>query len=131
VESLQILRALLRETYGWKHHPATLMWRGYEDALGLYGLTMVDEWQRRGRPDSVAPQLIDELGHRPRRNARRPPWLGDEAFHRAHRSNLLRKDAEWYRPFFPDEPDDLEYVWPVSRGWGAGAGPSPASSRRC
>jgi hypothetical protein len=42
-----------------------------------------------------------------------PPWLGDEAFHAAHRSNLLRKAPEYYRSFWPEEPDDLEYVWPV------------------
>jgi len=91
------------------------MWKGYEDALGLYGLAMVDEWVARGRPDTVAPQIIDELGHRPRRNARRPPWLGDEAFHAAHRSNLLRKEPAWYRPLWPEEPDDLDYVWPVRK----------------
>jgi hypothetical protein len=44
-----------------------------------------------------------------------PPWLGDEAFHRSHRSSLLRKDPEHYGPLFPEVPDDLEYVWPVRR----------------
>ena len=92
------------------------MWKGYEEALGAYGLVMVDEWVRRGSPDTVAPQIIEELGKKPRRNARRPPWLGDEAFHRAHRSNLLRKDPEWYGRLWPEEPDDLEYVWPVRKG---------------
>jgi len=132
VEALQILRALTRETYGWKHHPATLMWAGYEPALVAYGLAMCDEWVRRGSPDTVAPQLLDELGlqRRPRRNVRRPPWLGDEAFHRAHRSNLLRKDPTWYRRLWPDEPDDLDYVWPVRSGSAVGSGPSRAPSPR-
>jgi len=26
----------------------------------------------------------------------------------------LRKDPAHYRPFFPDVPDDLPYVWPAS-----------------
>ena len=92
------------------------MWAGYEDALALYGLVMCEEWTGRGSPDTVAPQLIEEIGgRRPRRNARRPPWLGDEAFHRSHRSNLLRKDPGWYRQWFPDDPEDLEYVWPVRK----------------
>jgi hypothetical protein len=91
------------------------MWKGYEPALVVYGLAMVDEWVRRGSPDTVAPQLIAELGRRPRRDAKRPPWVGDPAFHAAHRSNLLRKDPEWYRQLWPDEPDDLEYVWPVRK----------------
>jgi hypothetical protein len=38
--------------------------------------------------------------------------LGDEPFHRSHRSALVRKDPAYYRPLFPDVPDDLEYVWP-------------------
>ena len=42
-----------------------------------------------------------------------PPWLGDEDIHLSHRSALVRKDPDHYRPFFPDVPDDLPYVWPV------------------
>ncbi len=42
-----------------------------------------------------------------------PPWLGDEALHLSHRSALVRKDPDHYRPQFPDVPDDLPYVWPV------------------
>lgn len=43
-----------------------------------------------------------------------PPWLGDPVFHRSHRSSLIRKDPAFYRPLWPDDPDDLDYVWPVS-----------------
>ena len=42
-----------------------------------------------------------------------PRWLGDEAFHLSHRSNLVRKDPEFYRLRFGDVPDDLPYVWPT------------------
>ena len=38
VEALQILRALTRERYGWKHHPAVRMWAGYEEALACYAM---------------------------------------------------------------------------------------------
>ena len=41
-----------------------------------------------------------------------PPWLGDEDFHRSHRSSLLNKDPEWYGDVFTDVPPDLPYVWP-------------------
>jgi hypothetical protein len=45
-----------------------------------------------------------------------PSWLGDEALHRSHRSNLIAKDPDFYRPRFTElfgpEPDDLPYVWP-------------------
>ena len=43
-----------------------------------------------------------------------PPWLGDDAFHRSHQSNLVRKLPEHYGDLFPDVPDDLPYIWPVS-----------------
>jgi hypothetical protein len=48
------------------------------------------------------------------RAGRLPGWLGDPAFHRSHQSALVRKDPDWYRPHFPDVPDDLPYVWPAS-----------------
>lgn len=41
-----------------------------------------------------------------------PPWLGDSDFHASHRSNLLRKDPEYYGEFNWTESPDLEYVWP-------------------
>jgi len=123
VEALQILRAIHIPTYGWQHHPAVRMWRGYEDALVCYGVTICDEWIAQGRPDTVRPQILE---HAHRGTARTqdelraagalPPWLGDEAFHRAHRSALLRKDPEHYREIFGDVPDDLPYVWPVPKG---------------
>ncbi|MBB6567572.1 hypothetical protein HPO96_06170 [Kribbella sandramycini] len=51
-----------------------------------------------------------------------PPWLGDDAVHRSHRSALLRKDPGYYAQYF-DEPADLPYVWPASdRSVGGEAG---------
>jgi hypothetical protein len=45
-----------------------------------------------------------------------PSWVGDEALHLSHRSNLLAKEPDWYRPRFAErfgaEPDDLPYLWP-------------------
>ena len=43
-----------------------------------------------------------------------PPWLGDDALHLSHRSALVRKDPDFYRPLFGDVPEDLPYVWPPS-----------------
>jgi hypothetical protein len=45
--------------------------------------------------------------------ATKPNWIGDEKFHASHRSNLLRKDKEFYGKFGWAEPDDLPYFWPV------------------
>ena len=43
-----------------------------------------------------------------------PPWLGDDAVRRSHRSALVRKELGHYRRWFPDVPPDLPYVWPPS-----------------
>lgn len=123
VEVLQILRALYRPTYGWKHHPAVLMWRGYEQALVCYGVTICREWCGRGRADSCAAKLVDELREvtgRPIdedevcRSALMPAWLGDERLHSSHRAALLRKDPDWYGVHFSEDPD-LPYFWPVRK----------------
>jgi Pyrimidine dimer DNA glycosylase len=120
VEVLQILRALTRPGYGWANHPAVLMWRGSEEALVAYGLAVCAEWSARGMTDTVAAKLRDEVGVpvvRPERDLATagalPAWWGDDAVHRSHRSALVRKDPGWYRRLWPDEPDDLPYVWPV------------------
>jgi hypothetical protein len=43
-----------------------------------------------------------------------PPWLGDDAFHRSHRSALVRKDPNTYAPLFADASNNLPYIWPTS-----------------
>lgn len=118
VETLQILRALVWPAYGWQRHPAAAMWRGFVPALVAYGVAVCAEWRRRGRSDATLPALLEFTGGRvPREgdlSARDllPPWLGDAALHRSHRSALLRKDPGYYRPLFGDLPDHLPYVWP-------------------
>lgn len=125
VEALQVLRGLTRPGYGWRNHPAVRMWAGYEEALTRYGLDVCAVWSAAGRADTCASTLVTDLttarGHgRVRSQAELaaagelPPWLGRDDLHRSHRSALLRKDPEHYRPQFGDVPSDLEYVWPPS-----------------
>lgn len=124
VEALQLLNALTVPGHGWRHHPAAKMWKGYEEALVRYALTMCDVWGELGFADTVAETITGHLRERLgvtrvrsqaelRRDRQLPPWLGDDRFHRTHRSNLLRKDPEHYGEQFDDVPDDLEYVWPA------------------
>jgi hypothetical protein len=42
-----------------------------------------------------------------------PLWFGKRKFHRAHKSNLLRKDRKYYLKYFWFVPNNLPYVWPV------------------
>lgn len=57
VEAYQILRTLLGESAGWANHPATRMWRGYEDILACYTLTMCERWTDLGYQDTVADKV--------------------------------------------------------------------------
>ncbi|MBB6121116.1 MSMEG_6728 family protein [Nocardiopsis algeriensis] len=118
VETLQILRALVWPRYGWKRHPAVAMWRGFVPALVCYGAAVCREWRERGRADAVLPSLTAFTAGTPPDEAELwdrdmlPPWLGAEDLHRSHRSNLVAKDEEHYRPLFPETPRGLPYVWP-------------------
>ncbi|AWT41139.1 MULTISPECIES: MSMEG_6728 family protein [Streptomyces] len=125
VEALQVLRGLTVPGYGWRRHPAVRMWTGYEEALVRYGLEVCRVWRELGHQDSCAASLVAGFAaHRPGHPVREqpelaeagelPPWLGDPAFHRSHRSALVRKAPDVYAARFPDVPDDLPYVWPPS-----------------
>jgi hypothetical protein len=125
VECIQVLRGLTRADYGWRHHPAVLMWKGFEEALGRYAFTVCDVWLERGFGDTCAATIATDLRAADVTDVRSqsalaeagalPPWLGDPAFHLSHQSALVRKDPVHYRPLFPDVSDDLDYVWPVRR----------------
>jgi hypothetical protein len=123
VEVIQIVRALTRPGYGWANHPAVLMWKGYEEALGRYGLVCCEVWLELGYGDTCAGTITADLASSGVMEIRRqpalqeagavPPWLGDDAVHLSHRSALVQKEPDVYRPRFPDTPPDLPYYWPV------------------
>lgn len=123
VETIQVVRALTVPGYGWANHPAVLMWKGFEEALGRYGFVCCEVWTELGFGDTCALTIATDLRRSGVTHVRSqaelagagalPPWLGDEVVHRSHRSALVRKDPVHYRPLFPDAPDDLPYHWPV------------------
>jgi pyrimidine dimer DNA glycosylase len=125
VECIQVLRGLTRSDYGWRHHPAVRMWKGYEEALGRYAFTCCEVWVERGFADTCAATIgvdLRDAGVTAVRSQAEleeagalPPWLGDPDFHRSHQSALVRKDPAFYGPVFADVPDDLDYVWPSRR----------------
>ena len=61
VEALQVLRGLTVPGYGWRHHPAVRMWRGYEEALTRYGLEICRVWREAGHKDTCTGLLRAEL----------------------------------------------------------------------
>ena len=94
---------------GWPNHPASKMWRGYGDALRRYLYLNILEWIGRGYNNTMEIVKIGEPEVY-------PPWFGDPAFHASHRSNLLRKNPEWYGQFGWTESPGLPYVWPTWDG---------------
>lgn len=95
---------------GWPYHPATLMWRGYEHALCTYAIAICREQRERGYEDSLLDFFLHE--HKHLEPTGDPYWLGQSQLHQSHRSNLVRKDATYYGPLFPDVDGTLPYYWP-------------------
>jgi len=124
VETLQLLQAL-HLGQGWIHHPAARMWRGFECALMAYQSAIVAQWvsntTQKGKPyaDTCLDSswnLHEQFCPGPCTDARlvipMPPWLGNAAFHEAHKSSLIRKKPEHYGLLWPTVSDNLEYIWP-------------------
>jgi len=120
VEAKQILMCLLGEgCERWANHPAVKMWRGYESVLAWYGLTMCQEWVKRGYKDNLGPYFLKRISSKPVPN---PEWSTDAAFLSSHRACLLAKNYEHYSQFgwtetpapVPGKKEKWAYVWPTS-----------------
>lgn len=117
----------------WRHHPVVPMWRGHEFVLLDYTTTMCDEWIQRGYRDTTLPKCLDiganeirrvmeqyDKVERPLWSFKQPPWLGDEALHRAYRLLLLDRNFEHYGHFWPElEGETLPTKFPFPKGDGA------------
>jgi hypothetical protein len=106
VEAKQILNALLGESKGWRNHPATKMWAGFEPALMQYHNMCIDEWVNRGYNNNMPKFEINNY-------VIYPDWLGDERVHSSHRANLLRKDPIYYGDNGWAEDPNMPYYWPI------------------
>lgn len=108
VEAFQILNIILgrTSTKSWQNHPAVKMWRGYPNALKLYLNEAITEWIARGFKNTMKFEKVSG-------KIKLPNWIGNKKFHASHRSNLLRKNKEYYSKFNWKELDNLSYEWPV------------------
>jgi hypothetical protein len=116
VECLQLLNSISKINQGlpirgWKNHPCRKLWHNYANALVVYGQAICEEWKSRGYKDTCYEKI--SAHYRGDLPLIMPPFLGDEEFHKSHRSMLIQKYPEFYKPKFPDTPDNLEYVWPL------------------
>lgn len=109
VEAYQILNTLSGKSNGWTNHPATRMWQGYEFALANYGYTICEEWTSRGFHDSLTAKFHEALGLFRNQGTKKPWWVHDSMLHLTHKSNLMRKEPDWYGW---NVPDNIPYIWP-------------------
>jgi len=97
----------------WYNHPIVKMWKGYELALLDYGMTICEEWIKRGYTDNLWKKFHQEFLEWNGKNLRifYPKWFGNRKFHSSMRSNLLRKDEKHYSKFSWKEKNNLPYYW--------------------
>ena len=106
VEARQVLNILRDKTStkGWRNHPITRMWEGYDNALAEYMNLCIQEWIDRGYNNNMEfAKISGDVVY--------PQWLGNDLFHSSHRSNLLRKDQDYYSKFFWTEDSENPYAW--------------------
>jgi hypothetical protein len=111
VEAMQLIKAIEgaprldgNPYRGWVHHPATIMWKKYPDALKLYYNFAIFIWESMGFQNSLELFELPDI-------VKAPEWLGFEPFHSSHRSNLLKKDYDFYMKYqWSDDPKNL-YIW--------------------
>lgn len=112
VEAAQISNALIYRG-GWINHPATRMWETYQPALTLYSDCCIREWIRRGFQNTM--MIWHDLDDPATAEIEMPYWLGDPAFHAAHRAALLAKDPTHYSHHDWTEEPKIDYIWPKPR----------------
>lgn len=106
VEAKQILNIICNRTKSnaWRNHPIVKMWSKYPEALKLYYNLCLCEWISRGYNNTMKFETIGK-------KVEMPKWFGNRAFHRSHKSNLLRKDKKYYKKYFGKMSSKLPYVW--------------------
>lgn len=90
---------------GWVNHPATKMWRNYDNALFDYLLSIKIECDTRGFKTATNWQVIvsmHDANWNRGSNIVLPPWWNDDRLHLSHRQSLYRKDPEYYALFIDD-----------------------------
>ena len=66
---------------------------------------MIQEWERRGFKNTMVKYKFNKQFEFPK-------WLGNSNFHKSHRSNLLRKNRQYYSQYFEADLDSsMEYEW--------------------
>lgn len=89
---------------GWLNHPCSVMWRHHVPLLQLYFNLSLEEWVSRGFKNTMKEEIIQSP-------VLYPEWWGNTKFHDSHKSNLLKKDPEFYVQYNWDVDPTNPYVW--------------------
>jgi hypothetical protein len=116
VETYQIISAITGRLKldgtpykGWVNHPCSVMWRNHVPLLKMYLNTSIDEWVKRGFKNTMDREDIDEP-------VTYPDWWGNKKFHDSHKSNLLKKDFDFYSQYRWSVDPTNPYVWKDKEG---------------
>jgi hypothetical protein len=116
VEAYQIISALTgrpkmngKPYSGWLNHPCCILWKNHIPLLKYYYNECIKEWVKRGFNNTMKFEEINESVYF-------PSWWGNELFHDSHKSNLLRKDFEYYSKFGWNVDSNDPYVWYTMEG---------------
>lgn len=108
IEAWQIYDAIINKN-GWRHHPAVKIWENNAGALLQYGKAMCEEWIKRGYKDNMLIRFQEETINF--KDFTLPKIIGDAEYHNSHKSNLLRKNADFYSQYGWNVPNNLPYKW--------------------
>lgn len=114
VEASQLIAGLENRTpgNGWRNYPASKMWANYLPAFKMYYNMF---WSVSIQTHNIKADKLQLIHFN--EAIIYPPWLGDKRLHESHRSNLLRKNKEFYSKYGWTEPDNLPYWWPTHHGY--------------
>jgi hypothetical protein len=116
LEGRQMLAALAGETKGWRNHPATRMFEGYEHGLIAYSHAIAMEMAERGYKWENNWNEIVRLENTYFRDNPKfvPPWLRDDERHMkvviTHRGRLFEKDPIVYAQFEEESKIKSDYL---------------------
>jgi hypothetical protein len=110
-EARLAIRVIEGKVNGWRNHPVVLQWHDNLTLLKMYHNAAVLVWNTKTKKDG-SPVKKRAIFYTPNVNIALPWWIGYEPYHISHRSNLLRKDFNFYNQFDWAIPTDLPYVWP-------------------
>ena len=119
LEGRQIMAAINGETKGWRNHPATNMWRGYEWALFIYLSAMVTEAHNRGIATDKNWNEIKAIYLRAgwKVTGIMPKWFQDpvalDRIITSHRASLYKKNPEHYAQWKFESDWVDEHRWDV------------------